>query len=388
MSAAFDFDLCIIGLGPAGATLARLLADSGLHVAAIDRKSDRPDSFRKPCGGLIAPDAQKALARYALSLPGAVLASPQIFSVRTLDLDTGLSRHYRRFYLNTDRDRFDRWLISLIGPRVRVFSGMRCTALSRLTQGGFSVSFAPDGSAGAPAQVLTCRQLVGADGAHSLVRQLLPARPIRQYVCIQQYFPDPSALPYYSAIFDSTLTDCYAWSDSKDGVFILGAALPVQGCRSAFSALRDKLAAQGLSFLREPPLHTEACLVNRPASPRAFSLCEAGAFLIGEAAGLVSPSSLEGISSAMESARLLAKALHNRRPEAAYRRAVFPLCLKLTLKLLKCPFLYWPRLRALVMKSGLTAIAVHSSPEQALPRTDAPGPADERPDPETEEVLP
>lgn len=62
------YDVAIVGLGPAGATLARLL-DSSLSVAAIDRKSSEDNSPRKPCGGLLAPDAQRS-ERLRLSTQG------------------------------------------------------------------------------------------------------------------------------------------------------------------------------------------------------------------------------------------------------------------------------------------------------------------------------
>ena len=71
------YDIAIIGLGPAGATAARLL-DKQFKIIAIDLKSEAGSSFRKPCGGLLAPDAQKALSRFNLTLPKDVLVDPQI----------------------------------------------------------------------------------------------------------------------------------------------------------------------------------------------------------------------------------------------------------------------------------------------------------------------
>lgn len=60
-----DYDIVIIGAGPAGCTLACLIADK-YKVAVIDPKTDSPDSFKKPCGGLLSEDAQKALARFSI----------------------------------------------------------------------------------------------------------------------------------------------------------------------------------------------------------------------------------------------------------------------------------------------------------------------------------
>jgi len=114
------YDIAIIGLGPAGATLARLL-DSSFSVVAIDKKVDRETGFRKPCGGLLSQDAQKALSRFDLTLPKDVLVDPQIFAVKTLDIKTGIIRHYQRFYINLDRHKFDLWLRGLVPGTVKIY---------------------------------------------------------------------------------------------------------------------------------------------------------------------------------------------------------------------------------------------------------------------------
>jgi flavin-dependent dehydrogenase len=82
------YDIAIIGLGPAGATLARLL-DKKYNVIAIDKKNKETG---KCCGGLLSPDAQKILAQFDICLPKSVLVDPQIFSVRTADFDSHITK--------------------------------------------------------------------------------------------------------------------------------------------------------------------------------------------------------------------------------------------------------------------------------------------------------
>ena len=106
------------------------------------------------------------------------------------------------------------------------------------------------------------------------------------------------------------------------------------------------------------PERTEACQVLRPHRPASFCLGGGGAYLIGEAAGLISPSSLEGISSALISACALAESLQEADPLRAYRKKLRHLRGKLLAKNLKCPFMYHPLLRDLVLRSGLTSIEV------------------------------
>jgi flavin-dependent dehydrogenase len=83
-----------------------------------------------------------------------------------------------------------------------------------------------------------------------------------------------------------------------------------------------------------------------------------GAYLIGEAAGMISPSSLEGISYSMESAKRLAEAINGNCGDIGrkYFVSTLDIRLKLILKMLKMPFIYSRVLRRLVMKSGVRAI--------------------------------
>ena len=347
-----DYDIIIIGLGPAGATLSKQLPSS-FRVFAIDKKPLEGDGFKKLCGGLLAPDAQKFFARLDLTLPKNVLVDPQIFSVRAIDMDSRQTRYYQRFYMNLDRDKFDRWLISQIPETVTIESGCTCTDIQRIDS-GFSVQYRRQN--GEVGQV-TSHYIVGADGAGSMIRRkIFPGSDIRRYVAIQQWFEDKNAMPYYSSIFDSRATDCYSWSLSKDGRFIFGGAYPPKNCRERFESQKAALLKQGFEFGH--PLKTEACTVYRPSKYSDFRTAKDGAFLIGEAAGFISPSSLEGISYGMKSGYILSEVFrqHPACPERYYRKKAFGIKATLMLKLLKCPFMYNQFLRKMVMKSGVTAI--------------------------------
>lgn len=99
------YDVAIIGAGPAGATLARLIADR-YRVLLVDKRNaaGSPENTMsgKCCGGLLAPDAQAALSKMGLGLPKSVLAEPQLFVVRAIDIPQCLERYYQRYYINSE----------------------------------------------------------------------------------------------------------------------------------------------------------------------------------------------------------------------------------------------------------------------------------------------
>jgi len=341
-----NYDIVIIGGGPAGATLARLIKNKSILIISSDTQD-------KPCGGLLAPDAQKALAVFDLTLPKEVLVDPQIFSVRTMDLESGIEKWYQRMYINMDRNRFDKWLLSLVPDTVDRIDG-RCMSIHNN-----EITYISNGVEGK----VTADVIVGADGANSIVRKtFFKSFKTRQYVAIQQWFEnDESQIkPFYSCIFDEKTSDCCSWSINKDGYLIFGGAFAPQNCRENFEKQKKRLERFDIKL--SDPIKTEACQVLRPINTRSFvtgkEFDNHSVYLIGEAAGFISPSSLEGFSSAFNSAIYLSDSLDQKHPLKSYNKKTRKLKVKLLLKNIKSLFMYHPLLRKIVMKSGIDTITV------------------------------
>jgi len=365
------YDIAIIGAGPAGATLARLVgADHKTILIDRRRLAEGPHSPRdvKSCGGLLAPDAQKMLARLSLGLPAAVLTGPQVFAVRAVDLRTGVQRMYQRHYINIERGRFDRWLVSLVDPTVDIRHGR---TVRRLAQDGKGVTI--DMTAGGRTETVRARLLVGADGAASTVRRHFAARrPAPQrYVSIQETLPAAAPQPHFAAYFDSRITDYYAWSIPKDGTLLLGAAIPAgHGARQRFERLKATLLAAGL-VTAAAPVARSGSIILRPT--RTAHLCPVAgpAVLIGEAAGWISPSSAEGISYAFRSALAAAQALDAGAAGFArrYRHATKDIARDIALKNLKRRLIYTPAVRRLAMRIGCGAMVVTDPHRKSTAKT-------------------
>lgn len=335
-------DITVIGGGPAGAVFAKEAAKD-FSVALIYENS------KKPCGGLLSEDAQKYFAERNIAIPKDLLVSPQTFAVDTLDLSQDLFCRYQRSYINVDRKKFDGWLRDLISDNAVKIEG-HATEIKK-TDDGFIVNYKENGEE----KSVFSKYIVGADGANSLVRRtFFPNKKIRSYVSIQQSFDRVENAPYYACVFDKDSTECCAWIIQKDNETIFGGAFEKKHCRESFEKMKKKLSSLGICLKNEK--ETEACIVLRPKNSSQICLGKGNIFLIGEAAGFISPSSFEGISKAMYSAEALASALKTKDPIKTYRKNTFGLRFSILLKVIKCPFMYNPVLRKIVMKTGITSL--------------------------------
>ncbi len=355
------YDLTIVGGGPAGATLARLLGKEYKILLLERRRLDMPQDglnkvgIEKCCGGLIAPDAQKMLARMGLGIPKEVLVGPQLFTVRTIDVLNKLERYYQRHYINIDREKFDRWLFSMVPAQVEARCGASFKTFESLPD-GVRLKYKVNDIV----YEADTKYLIGADGASSIIRKrCTPKNQAKKYISIQEWFKTNNKTAYYSAIFDPEITDFYSWTIPKEDYLIIGSALlPDKNPTQKFDLLKQKLKDYDFDF--GECVKRNGAYILRPEKTKQIFLGYGRIALIGEAAGWISPTSAEGLSYAFRSASALAQIMKESTEYDIehYFTKTRSLRLNLLSKNLKAPFMYNNNLRKLVLQSGLISMDI------------------------------
>ncbi len=351
------YDIVILGAGPAGSTLARLLNQSFKTLVLDRRNLDSPEikGFEKSCGGLLAPDAQEMLAVLGLGLPKEILVGPQIFTVRTIDLKNNIEQYYQRHYINFNREKFDRWLVSLIPDTIEKQFGISFKSYE-VKNNIITLNYIKNGKL----HTDQAKYLVGADGAESLLRRALaPKKNPEKYISIQEWYKCEKAFPYFSAIFDPEITDFYSWTIPKEDRLLLGSAISLnENASLKFQRLKEKLTGNGFDF--STPVKKNGAFILRPLKTNQIFLGNSPVFLIGEAAGWISPSSAEGLSYAFISAMNLADSINSGNDILnTYKKLSRGLKRNILIKNLKSPFMYNSFLRNFVMRLGLNAMKLY-----------------------------
>jgi flavin-dependent dehydrogenase len=309
-----DFDVIVVGAGPAGSTLAAFLGTQGLSTLLLDKARFPRD---KVCGEYMSPEALGTLGRLGILDRVESLAHRKLYGIVIHSYDGVASRGtyrpvgpyapYRPYGLAIRREQFDELLFrhAATRPHVTALEGFRVESL--LFENGRVTGVRGEG------REFRAELIVGADGARSVVGRSLglsePHPGLRKFALAgywadmhhEEYGELHLGLPGYFALapVDQNLVNI----NFVVGGDSLGAARgdPEGFYRDALNR-NPRLRAR----LRNARLVGEVRATG-PIARRCRGVTAPGAILIGDAAEFVDPFTGEGLFIALRSAELAAR---------------------------------------------------------------------------------
>jgi geranylgeranyl reductase len=293
------YDVVVVGAGPSGATAAEDLAREGRNVAFIDR-----EGRIKPCGGAIPPRAIRDFhipdEQLVARITTARMISPTGRRV-DIPIENG-------FVGMVDREHFDAFL----RDRAEAAGAHRYrgtfTKVER-DDAGTHVVFRDKESG--ETRRLTTRLVIGADGARSNVarQEVAGGDKIPYVIAYHEIIEAPGKVGEYDpercdVVYDGAISpDFYGWvfPHGKSASVGMGSMVKEVDVKQATADLR---AASGLADC--PTIRKEGAPI--PLKPLDRWDNGRDVVLAGDAAGVVAPSSGEGIFYAMVGGRVAAAA--------------------------------------------------------------------------------
>ena len=293
------YDVVVVGGGPSGATAAEDLARSGHTVALIDRAGRI-----KPCGGAIPP---RLIADFDIP------ESQIVAKITTARMISPTGRHVdipieNGFVGMVDREHFDEFL----RDRAQKAGAERLTGtFTEITRDKAGTHVHYRDKASGETRSLTTRMVIGADGARSNVArtQIRGADKTPYVIAYHEIIEAPGPRGEYhpdrcDVIYDGRISpDFYGW------VFPHGKSASV----GMGSFVREVDLKKATADLRESSGLADCKTIRREGAPiplRPLDRWDNGrdVVLAGDAAGVVAPSSGEGIYYAMLGGRVAATA--------------------------------------------------------------------------------
>jgi flavin-dependent dehydrogenase len=305
------WDLVVIGAGPAGAIVARGLAQRNRSILVVEAKTFPRN---KVCGGCLNARTLELLARAGLGeMPTEVGGVPLTkFQVHVSGRSASITMPAG---VSLSRARFDQELLAAaVESGARVLTGATATVAEECDSNCRRV----DVQRGAEHASLRAACVVCADGLRrSSMRKIASLRAKvsrRSYVGLgatltaPQLFADASEVVPRGTIVMAVGSMGYVGLARAecDGLSVAAALSPraIRRAGSAASAIGDILTSAGVPF----PLDVPAIdwTGTTPLTSSARRVAAERLFVVGDAAGYVEPFTGEGIAAALESALLVA----------------------------------------------------------------------------------
>lgn len=310
-----SYDVVVVGAGPAGCAAGSCLGAAGLHVAIVE-KADLPRE--KVCGNLISGFCLSLLER---EIPDRIVRS-KVYGARIVGGHEVQVQWPEPIAISVRRAAFDAQLLqwalddgaACISPAAVASIGVRGGGCETVLASG---------------RRLYSKYVIGADGALGVTGRYVRGGRLRKWaqgIAFVAEIPRDCFIDEYRRLERLIYLDVgsvrggYAWIFPQGDVLNIGvgsALLLARGLRDKFDAyVRRRLCDQDLRY--SPRAHP----LPLGGIPR--RICRNRVLLTGDAAGVIDPISGEGVSFAIRSGQLAARAIidHRDSPHAvagAYR---------------------------------------------------------------------
>jgi len=299
-----DFDIVIVGGGPAGCACAMALSDSGYTIALIDKAVFPRD---KICGDAIPGPTFKAIKsinpKWEAELRERCAQNPVTASKAFISAAT-ISYNWKLYSSNSKRIDFDAFLFNIVRSQTNttIFENEKLTGVAVNKE---AVTLTLQNG-----DTLTCKMLAGCDGANSIIKKTLVPREKKDHIhaAVRAYFTNISGVtPDQNEFHLMKEVDGYFWIfPLTDNYYNVGFGILNQKKHKQTIDVRKIFnnIIQSAPFKERFANATQVSKINGygiPAWTNSVNISGDRFVLVGDAASLVDPLQGHGIDKAVKS---------------------------------------------------------------------------------------
>lgn len=293
-----NFDVIILGAGPAGTACAKALGESGLSVCLVEKASFPKN---KTCAGILTYKTVKMLEQLGLSIDKGLTYTSKSFKIcNNQRTDIKLNSKYGFTFI--DRYSFDYFLFKRCqSPALTV---MERAYVSKYDFKSSLLTLSDGTKHG-------YRFLVVAEGVHSPAARLLNMQPEAKALCIQtnikkeQCRRRPEQLEELCLFY--TGNEGYSWFVPGEKVVKIGSGILAE--RFEYQEMKTQLMSISHQFEPDAPIEIKAAYVPFCIPKEQTGLPFENVIFVGDSGGFVCPITGEGIYYALKTGFEAAEAI-------------------------------------------------------------------------------
>lgn len=299
------YDVMVVGAGPAGATCAKVLAESGKSVLLVEKfKLPR---YKSCSGQIIKKTVDLVREYYGEDIPESVMCLPIENRGMVFTDDKGRCSRYEQPGFNVWRSSFDKWLTDKAGEAGAEIRDCTTVLDFKERDDNVCVTLKGDNTYEEYARyVVDCEGVVG-----SLKKKLLGCN--LDYVMTYQTYNQGGIdldYHYFYAYLQPEFSEYDAWFNVKDNQLVLGVSVKKYDKVEQYYArfIQYMTSEHGLHIDKQLKIDRWLMPLVKPGCPIDYGV---GRILFaGEVAGFLNPMG-EGISAGLESGYYAAMAIKN-----------------------------------------------------------------------------
>lgn len=277
-----DYDVIIIGAGPAGSTCGKVLSKNNIKTLIIEK---RKIPRYKACGGLVSDRALEVITKYFGNIPQNIICSnSKVFAAISKDAVKFIPVR-DSLHIKTERSKLDEWLAR--SSNTDLMEESYYLSHNNINNDLIEVNIIKNNKI----MKLRCKYLVGADGGNSKLRRNIDNeyKLKKMFISRQDVYEGEINIDKdkYYFIKNENFSDFFSWYNIENNNIFIGSIFYIENKSKNYVNIIKTHLEKIFNLKTTKKIRSEVCLGDSRLSEDRYNFGNKNIIFIGEASGLI-----------------------------------------------------------------------------------------------------